>query len=52
MILSLPPNNAKEQEAAYFKRFNSLRNTVSIDAKLRSDIAQGAKYALDIEESS
>ena len=41
----------EKAEAAYFKRFNSLRNTVSAVAKLRSDIAQGAKYALDIEES-
>jgi hypothetical protein len=40
-----------EAEAAYFKRFNSLRNTVSAVAKLRSDIAQGASYALAIEES-
>ena len=50
-----PKNFTVEQcekaEAAYFKRFNSLRNTVSAVAKLRSDIAQGAKYALDIEES-
>jgi len=38
-------------EAAYFKRFNSLRNTVSAVAKLRSDIAQRASYALIIEES-
>ena len=38
-------------EAAYFKRFNSLRNTVSAVAKLRADIAQGAQYAIDIEES-
>ena len=41
----------EQAEAKYFKRFNSLRNTVSAVAKLRSDIAQGAKYALDIEES-
>ena len=41
----------EKAEAAYFKRFNSLRNTVSAVAKLRADIAQGAKYALDIEES-
>jgi len=41
----------EKAEAAYFKRFNSLRNTVSAVAKLRSDIAQGAKYALDVEES-
>ena len=41
----------EKAEAAYFKRFNFLRNTVSAVAKLRSDIAQGAKYALDIEES-
>lgn len=41
----------EKAEAAYFKRFNSLRNTVSAVAKLRSDIAQGAQYALDIEES-
>ena len=50
-----PKNFTVEQcekaEAAYFKRFNSLRNTVSAVAKLRADIAQGAKYALDIEES-
>jgi len=41
----------EKAEAAYFKRFNSLRNTVSAVAKLRADIAQGAKYAQDIEES-
>ena len=41
----------EQAEAAYFKRFNSLRNTVSAVAKLRADIAQGAQYALDIEES-
>ena len=41
----------EKAEAAYFKRFNSLRNTVSAVAKLRSDIAQGAQYALDVEES-
>jgi|TARA_B100001094_G_scaffold320360_1_gene366469 hypothetical protein len=41
----------EKAEAAYFKRFNSLRNTVSAVAKLRADIAQGAKYALDTEES-
>ena len=41
----------EKAEAAYFKRFNSLRNTVSAVAKLRADIAQGAQYALDIEES-
>jgi len=41
----------EKAEAAYFKRFNFLRNTVSAVAKLRADIAQGAKYALDIEES-
>tara|TARA_B100002019_G_scaffold279107_1_gene280630 strand:+ start:392 stop:1414 length:1023 start_codon:yes stop_codon:yes gene_type:complete len=41
----------EKAEAVYFKRFNFLRNTVSAVAKLRSDIAQGAKYALDIEES-
>lgn len=41
----------EKAEAAYFKRFNSLRNTVSAVAKLRADIAQGAKYAIDIEES-
>ena len=50
-----PKNFTVEQcekaEAAYFKRFNSLRNTVSAVAKLRADIAQGAQYALDIEES-
>ena len=50
-----PANFTDEQcekaEAAYFKRFNSLRNTVSAVAKLRADIAQGAQYALDIEES-
>jgi len=41
----------EKAEAAYFKRFNSLRNTVSAVAKLRSDIAQGAKYAISLEES-
>ena len=41
----------EKAEAAYFKRFNSLRNTVSAIAKLRSDIAQGAQYALDLEET-
>jgi len=41
----------EKAEAKYFKRFNSLRNTVSAVAKLRSDIAQGAPYALTIEES-
>ena len=41
----------EKAEAAYFKRFNSLRNTVSAVAKLRSDIAQGAKYAIALEES-
>ena len=41
----------EKAEAAYFKRFNSLRNTVSAVAKLRSDIAQGAQYALDLEET-
>jgi len=50
-----PANFTIEQcekaEAAYFKRFNSLRNTVSSVAKLRADIAQGAQYALILEES-
>ena len=50
-----PANFTIEQcekaEAAYFKRFNSLRNTVSTVAKLRADIAQGAQHALDTEES-
>lgn len=41
----------EQAEAAYFKRFNSLRNTVSAVAKLRSDIAQGAKYALALQEN-
>jgi len=41
----------EKAEAVYFKRFNSLRNTVSAVAKLRSDIAQRAKYAISIEES-
>jgi hypothetical protein len=41
----------EKAEAEYFKRFNSLRNTVSAVAKLRADIAQGAKYAIAIEES-
>ena len=41
----------EKAEAKYFKRFNSLRNTVSAVAKLRSDIAQGAQYALDLEET-
>lgn len=44
-------DQCEKAEAAYFKRFNSLRNTVSAVAKLRSDIAQGAAYALSIEES-
>tara|TARA_Y100000004_G_scaffold138875_1_gene157584 strand:+ start:1510 stop:2523 length:1014 start_codon:yes stop_codon:yes gene_type:complete len=44
-------SECEKAEAAYFKRFNSLRNTVSAVAKLRADIAQGAQYALDIEES-
>ena len=50
-----PSNYTIEQcekaEAKYFKTFNSLRNTVSAVAKLRSDIAQGAPYAISIEES-
>ena len=41
----------EKAEANYFKRFNSLRNTVSAVAKLRSDLAQGAQYALDLEET-
>lgn len=41
----------KKDEAKYFKRFNSLRNTVSAVAKLRSDIAQGAQYAIDLEDT-
>ena len=40
-----------EAEAKYFKRCNELRNTVSAVAKLRSDIASRAQYALDIQES-
>ena len=44
-------SQCEKAEAAYFKRFNSLRNTVSAVAKLRADIAQGAQYALDVEES-
>ena len=43
--------DCEKAEAKYFKRFNSLRNTVSAVAKLRSDIAQGAQYALDLEET-
>ena len=41
----------EEAEAKYFKRFNSLRNIVSSVAKLRSDIAQGAKYATRLENN-
>ena len=48
---SFTTQQCERAEAEYFKRFNSLRNTVSAVAKLRSDIAQGAKYALTIEES-
>jgi len=44
-------DDCEKAEANYFKRFNSLRNTVSAVAKLRSDIAQGAQYALDLEET-
>ena len=38
-------------EANYFKRFNSLRNIVSAVAKLRADLAQRAKYALQLESN-
>ena len=48
---SFTTQQCERAEAEYFKRFNSLRNTVSAVAKLRSDIAQGATYALTIEES-
>ena len=48
---SFTTQQCERAEAKYFKRFNSLRNTVSAVAKLRSDIAQGATYALTIEES-
>ena len=37
-------------EAKYFKEFNTLRNKVSSVAKLRADVAQGAEYALLLEE--
>ena len=49
--LILTTEECERDEAKYFKRFNSLRNTVSAVAKLRSDIAQGAQYALDLEET-
>ena len=45
------PEQCEKAEANYFKRFNSLRNIVSAVAKLRADIAQGAKYALTMEEN-
>lgn len=48
---SFSTQQCERAEAKYFKRFNSLRNTVSAVAKLRSDIAQGATYALTVEES-
>ena len=38
-------------EANYFKRFNSLRNIVSSVAKLRADLAQKAKYAIQLESN-
>ena len=40
----------EKAEAKYFKEFNTLRNKVTEVAKLRSDIAQGAEYALSLEE--
>ena len=44
-------DQCKKAEAKYFKEFNTLRNKVSSVAKLRADIAQGEKYALDLENS-
>ena len=38
-------------EASYFKIFKSLRNIGSAVAKLRSDIAQGAKYAIELQDN-
>ena len=43
-------DQCEKAEAQYFKEFNTLRNKVSAVAKLRADIAQGAEYALDLEE--
>ena len=43
-------DQCKKAEAKYFKEFNTLRNKVSSVAKLRADIAQGEKYALDLED--
>ena len=39
-----------EAEVSYFKRFNYLRNNPSAVAKLRADIAQGAEYALTLQD--
>ena len=43
-------DQCEKAEARYFKEFNTLRNKVSSVAKLRADVAQGAEYALDLEE--
>ena len=43
-------DQCEKAEAKYFKEFNTLRNKVSAVAKLRADVAQGAEYALDLEE--
>ncbi len=43
-------DQCEKAEAKYFKEFNTLRNKVSSVAKLRADVAQGAEYALDLEE--
>ena len=43
-------DQCEKAEAKYFKEFNTLRNKVTGVAKLRADVAQGAEYALDLEE--
>jgi len=43
-------DQCEKAEAKYFKEFNTLRNKVSSVAKLRADIAQGAEYALALED--
>ena len=43
-------DQCEKAEAKYFKEFNTLRNKVSSVAKLRADVAQGAEYALLLEE--
>ena len=54
-IQTHPPHFTTEEcevaEANYFKRFNSLRNIVSGVAKLRADLAQKAKYAIQLESN-